>query len=90
LARIAPAGGAVGQVAVEPQPVEFGADVVMAGNGFDRRARPSAFEGLLAHDAEPLDGCFEMIGIAKAPMGEVMTLEITPGAFDVVLLGRLL
>jgi hypothetical protein len=30
-----------------------------------------------------------MIGITKAPMGEVMTLEITPGAFDVVQLGRI-
>src|SRR5919205_17915 len=39
-------------------------------------------------DALP-DGCFEMIGIDEGPVGEMVTLQVAPGAFDVIEFGRI-
>ena len=31
-----------------------------------------------------MDGCFEVIGIGERPVGEIVTLQVTPGAFNLV------
>ena len=38
-------------------------------------------------DDAAVDACFEVFGIFEGPVGEVMSLQIAPGEFDVVQLG---
>src|SRR5215207_3568710 len=47
------------------------------------------FHTLAVHvDDAAVDACFEVFGIDEGPVGEVMTLQIAPGEFDVVEFGR--
>jgi hypothetical protein len=46
------------------------------------------FHALAVHvDDAAVNACFEVFGIDEGPVGEVMTLQIAPGEFDVVEFG---